>query len=91
MAVVADMALPCCAILGANFLSENGAIVDCYKGEMHVVNGNEELIYPLLVSKSVSIFTRGKATAFVGSNRVSDESREEDSLKVRLTLNRTGW
>lgn len=45
-AVVDDDAIPCCAVLGANFLVSNNIILDFSKHGMYAENDGEEVVYP---------------------------------------------
>ena len=86
-AVVSDVAMPCCAILGANFLSQNGVVVDCHRGEMLVKDEGGELCYPLGVRKNMNVFNKGANVAFVG-NVGLDQKTDDESIRVRLTLDK---
>jgi transposase InsO family protein len=90
-AVVNEADMPCCCILGANFLARNEIVVDFAVGSLYVENDRQTLLYPL-ISKNLSnsnkkeIFKYDVSTFFgtilIDNSSDTDEDVNNDMIEV---------
>ena len=87
LAVMPDVVMPCCAILGANFLVMNRAVLSCSGREMIIENEGTELHYPLGV-RNHSNKEESITELVLGSICVASSAEEDGDVTIRWIINR---
>ena len=76
-AVVENESIPCCSILGANFIARNNLILDFHN--LVITNNNEDFEYP------IKFQTNGQGETFLGMINETSESESEASVNGSIT------
>ena len=85
-AVIKENDMPCCCILGANFLVNNGIVIDFIKDNINIENEDSSLIYPLnnFHSNRSDNSHRYDIGVFFGNLGLGNDSKDNDSDAVRM-------
>ena len=83
-AVVSEESMPCCCILGANFLSENSIIINFEQNKLELETDNKASSYPLDATQLIEVddsFHRYNVSSFLGTVVVNsgEDSSENNS------------
>ena len=88
-AIVKDEHMPCCSILGANFLVANNIALNFEKGELYMENDGEVVVCPLEPSNSVEdkASCRINMKEYFGSiGLTSDDDTDVESSKFKVKV-----
>ena len=85
-AIIEDGRMPCCCLLGANFLSSNNITID-YGRQMLVAEGKElpNLEYPLGQRKAEECLHRYDVFSFLGQISIGEDETNLDKIKYMIS------